>query len=346
MVSVEVEPVVSPHNARVIHDYLVYRKPFFVEGGPGIGKSLAVTHFGRQVYRTFWSQRRERGVPSDADGEPWEPLKIDITEDTEVRHLLGEMDWIRYFAEMQAGPGRRADEKESRSRFFVPGPVTRAIMEGRLLIVEELDRAGRETLFPVFFDAIEYRRVYVPELGRTVTAGDNDFNIVITVNRFTDIGTVSLPKALLRRPRCVPFYDPSRELGVNRAHAVRYETRIVMANVQHVLEHRGLSPRRARAFILPVLDRVIFGLRAAGEMDEPPTPSETAMWFLDMFECDGERLLDEDTPEEARLAICLRFRGAIVKSAGDDERFIASLTSYFLGPGRPARAHAVDGGAA
>ena len=35
---------------------------------------------------------------------------------------------------------------------FRPGPLVSAASQGRLLIVEELDRAGRDTLFSVFFD--------------------------------------------------------------------------------------------------------------------------------------------------------------------------------------------------
>lgn len=170
----------------------------------------------------------------------------------------------------------------------------------------------------------------MPELHTTLAAADNHFNIVFTVNRFTDVGTVSLPKAWLRRQRCVRFYDPSQELDVNRWQAVQYEARIVMANIAQVLERQQLSRRRAESLIVKLLNDVIFQLRTSREMEEVPTPAETAMWFLDMFECDGERLLDQHTSPETRLQICLQYRGAIVKSASDDVRFIVALTDYFL----------------
>lgn len=119
----EIKPVVSDHDARVIMQYLRHKKPFFVEGGPGIGKSLAVSYYGRQVYRQFCSDIER----NDDCGEPWwEPLKIDITEDTEVRHLLGEFDLIRYFCYAQGNPSELRNIED----FFVPGPLTRAITEG------------------------------------------------------------------------------------------------------------------------------------------------------------------------------------------------------------------------
>lgn len=322
----EIQPVVSNHDKEIILTYLKTKKPFFIEGGPGIGKSLAVSYYGKQVYRKFYEDLNMEKTQNEED-EPWyEPLKIDITEDTEVRHLLGELDLIKYFSHVQSRPS----EVKPIEDFFVPGPVTNAVSEGRLLIVEELDRAGRETLFPVFFDVIEYRRVYVPELGRHFEAGDNPFNIVITVNRFSDIGTVSLPKALLRRPRCIRFYDPSNESGINRWHAVQFETNIVMANVHRVLDRKALSHSLAERFIEDFLSEVIYPLRAGGEMDEVPTPAEVAMWFLDMFECEGDQLLGEQVPAEKRLEICLKFRGAMVKASNDDPKFVEALSAHFL----------------
>jgi MoxR-like ATPase len=319
------EPVLCPHDAECLQRYLRRHKPVIVEGGPGIGKSLAADYYGRRVYREFWKADHAHGG-DNREADAWcEPLKIDITEDTEIRHLLGEIDLIAYFAHIQSG----SPERKTPEDFFILGPVAKAIIEGRLLIVEELDRAGRETLFPVFFDAIEYRRTYVPELRKTIRAGDNHFNIVITVNRFTDIGTVSLPKALLRRNRCLRLYDPSLELGVNRWQAVQHETRIVMANVSRLLDESGLSRRKAEELVRSVMERVVFPLRAAGELNEPPTPAETAMWFRDMLECEGNELLADDASADARLAICMKYRGAIVKSSADEGRFAAALTDHF-----------------
>lgn len=302
------EPVVSPHNEEVLRKHLLGRKPVMVEGGPGIGKSLTVKALAVEIY-----------------GED-KVEKIDITEDTEVRHLLGEHDLVKYFAEAQRSGGQPLDL----ANFFVEGKLTAAARRGSLLIIEELDRAGRETLFPVLFDAIEYKKVYVPETGQTIDGSENGFNIIITVNRFTDIGTVSLPKALLRRPRCVRFYDPSKELGINRWQAVNFESRIVMANLAGVFARNPtLGRKKAERLIIELLYKVLFPLRSEHCLDEQPSPSETAMWFVDMIECEGDRLLADHTTSRERLEICLRYRGALAKTADDDARFIHALSRYF-----------------
>ena len=207
--------------------------------------------------------------------------------------------------------------------------MTRAVRKGLLLIVEELDRAGRETLFPVLFDAIEYKRVYVPEKREEIDGNGTGFNIVVTVNRFTDIGTVSLPKALLRRARCVRFYDPSKEFGINRWQAIKFETRIVMANLERCLAGGKLRKQAATEFVTEMLARVIYPLRAMHTLTDAPTPAETAMWFQDMCECDGERLLADGTSRREQLEICLRYRGALVKSTDDDARFVGAMREHF-----------------
>jgi hypothetical protein len=311
--------MISPGNRAQIQTYLRHDLPFFVEGGPGIGKSLAVEHLGRLVYR----ERCGCAQGAECRGLCL-PLKIDMTEDTEVRHLLGELDLIAYFAYSRAEAGSRRRLTDH----FRPGPLVQAMRQGRLLIVEELDRAGRDTLFPIFFDAIEYRTTYVPDLGTPVVAGQG-FNIVFTVNRFTDIGTVALPKALLRRQRCVRFYDPSHELDGNRWHAAQYETAIVMQSVAPIAAAADLSPARVRAMVLDLLARVVFPLRTEGVMSDPPTPAETTMWFRDMVVCDGARLVDEATSRSEKLAIALGHRGALIKAPVDEPVFIAALTKFF-----------------
>jgi len=66
------------------------------------------------------------------------PLKVDITEDTEVRHLLGETDVIRYFADTQTGRTAGRSVRTTSTK----GLCRARCRTGRLLIVEELDRPG------------------------------------------------------------------------------------------------------------------------------------------------------------------------------------------------------------
>jgi len=306
----DLTPIISPHNDRIIRDYLWAHEPFVLDGGPGIGKSLSAIALVQELEK----------LPNRED-----VLKIDITEDTEVRHLVGEMDMVRYFADAQ-GHGSALLPREA---YFKPAGLTVAAQAGRTIIIEELDRAGRDTLFPVLFDAIEYKKIYVPDLNRTIRA-EPGFNIVITVNRFTDSGTVALPKALLRRPRCVRFYDPSKEFGINLWKAVEFEARIVMVRAGEFITRQKLDADRARVLIEELLGRVIFPMRAAHEFEDDPSPAETAMWFSDMCRGAGAVLLADGATDEEQLDICLRYRGALVKTAADDAALLAAMCRYFL----------------
>lgn len=317
----DVVPVLSPANEAIITDYLTHGRPFFLEGGPGIGKSLSAKYYGRKVYE---------GLPRPVDShQDWaEPIQIVITEDTEVRHLLGETNLVAYLAHVQSGEQPKKPVKD----FFEYGPIPRGIMEGRLVIVEELDRAGRETLFPSLFDAIEYRRTYIPELGeedgRIEAKGDsNAFNIVLTVNRFTDIGTVALPKALLRRPRRVELYDPSKETGLNRHAAIEHESRIIMANLERLVQGDADKRKRAESLTRRLLRDVVARLRGPDGMLEVPTPSETANWLVDLIECEPDLFAPNKTKADLLQAL-IHWRGAIVKSPDDTAVFVRIVTEH------------------
>lgn len=319
-------PHLLPEDEAIIRTYLRHAMPFFIEGGPGIGKSLAANYLGRAVYRAELCPAAEHGPAGP--GCICDPIKVDITEDTEVRHLLGEVDFVRYFLDARAG-ARDAGLRD----FFRKGPMVQAMEQGRLLIVEELDRAGRETLFPILFDAIERKRTYVPELG----AADGDraegaeilarphFNIVITVNRFTDVGTVRLPEALLRRLRRVSLFDPSRVAsdGLDQPEsparqAFNFEMQLALNN----LEADGVPRRELDGTPLGRrlndLLGLIYALRQDGARspdaavaDEHVTPAEAARFIRDLFIC--ERAALEGSDPSGLLDALRRHVGALAK---------------------------------
>ncbi|HOR01033.1 MAG TPA: AAA family ATPase [Anaerolineae bacterium] len=344
----ELIPHLRQKDQEIITTYLRHHLPFFVEGSPGIGKSLAVSYWGRRIYR-------EQCAAAGDDGEP---LKIDITEDTEVRHLLGESDFVRYFLEARAGAARPLAD------YFRTGPLVEAIRTGRLLIVEELDRAGRETLFPVLFDAIERKRTYVPELGRTFpdpaspqeAQAAATFNIVITVNRFTDVGTVRLPQALLRRLRRVGLYDPSEEgydlpdggapaaavpadRQQRRDFAFQFERALVFNNLAYetgvcLAAEEEAEEALRRALGAPTLQRaeamleLVYALRghlraSQGDLGgERITPSEASRFICDVLLYGRDGLLSADP--KVRRNTLHRHIGALAKDQAHAEE-IAKL---------------------
>jgi len=347
----ELKPHLRENDRERIMAYLEHCVPFFVEGGPGIGKSLAVRYLAGEAYRRMCPRHNPRdGLKSEAICI-CTPEKIDITEDTEVRHLLGEVDFARYFAD--------AKERERRplSEYFRDGPLVRAMRTGRLLIIEELDRAGRDTLFPVLFDALEYKETYVPELPENDAhvVAKSSFNIAITVNRFSDTGTVRLPAALLRRLRRVGLYDPSdfgydlansgevilgeeetRARTDERASAFAFEREVLLAN----LRRTGSAPLAGQAPEKPLADwldeglELIYAIRGVlrrtdvGLLDGRITPAEAVHYLSDLLACDREDALGSISSR--RYGAFMKHIGALAKNKANEDLISATITDRFL----------------
>ncbi len=265
--------------------YIRQRIPFILEGPPGTGKSLAAR---------YWSE--------DITGQ--KAIKIDITEDTELMHVLGDIDWKRLLAESHCvrESDQTVDFTTLYERYYVPSAAIAAMQQGLVLIVEELDRCGRDTLFPVFFDMIEYKQTYVPALQKEISA-EEGFNVIITVNRDTDVGTVRLPDAFLRRLRRIFIPNPDFQT----------EVQIVLANIPDVAET-----------LVEQVVRTVQKLRQL-ELEHRPAPSETVQWVVDLINMFGPSL-DEATNEQLRLTLA-----AICKDGEDEEVMLKSIGATTVG---------------
>jgi MoxR-like ATPase/Mg-chelatase subunit ChlD len=121
-----------------------------------------------------------------------------------------------------------------RNEAFVEGPLLRAMREGRLLYLEELNRVPEETL-NVLITALAEGEIHVPRVG-TVEAGAG-FRLVAAMNPFDSIGTARIGQAISDRV-CritIPYQD---EPG---------ERRIVVKTTGVVSPHTGLAVAIARA---------------------------------------------------------------------------------------------------
>lgn len=327
----------------LIRNYLLQGIPILLEGPPGVGKSLAAEELGRHVY----GELAQQGLPLELKAHEWqEPLKIDITEDTEVRHLLGELDYIKLYNYAQGlanddtfgSPAQRAAEVERfrREECFLPGPLTIAAQQGRLLIIEELDRAGRDTLFSALFDPIEKKRLYVPEIGTKFEGNTKGcFNIVITVNRGTDVGTIRLPGALMRRLRRVVLYDPASDLQ-DPQRAIDFETGIILANVKHLANPpssslHGIDLDAVRRQVEVFLREFVRPLRVAeldaGAMQSGISPSETTCWVLDVLRIEGQAAFCH-ADQETLLLWLMEYSGAIAKDAEEAAKLEALIKDF------------------
>lgn len=93
---------------------------------------------------------------------------------------------------------------------FVPGPFTLACLEGAVFLANEMNR-GDEYVLNTLLDALEEKRLYIPQL-RTWIKVHEDFFFIVSMNPVELKGTRSLPQAVKDRIKvwCTLNY-PSRK---------------------------------------------------------------------------------------------------------------------------------------
>lgn len=102
---------------------------------------------------------------------------------------------------------------------FVPGPFTLACLEGSVFLANEINR-GDEYVLNSLLDALEEKRLYIPQLRTWIKVHD-DFFFIAAMNPVELKGTRSLPQAIKDRIKvwCKLKY-PSRKT----------EEKIILAN--------------------------------------------------------------------------------------------------------------------
>lgn len=80
---------------------------------------------------------------------------------------------------------------------FVPGPVTKAMTEGTLLYIDEINMAKPETL-PLINGVLDYRRRVTNPFTNEVIKAERQFTVIAAINEGY-IGTVPLNEALKNR---------------------------------------------------------------------------------------------------------------------------------------------------
>jgi magnesium chelatase subunit D len=158
-----------------------------------------------------------------------------------------------------------------RAETFVPGPMVRAVRDGAILYVEELNRVPDETL-NVLITALAEGEVHVPRAGRFVAAPS--FRLVAAMNPFDAIGTARVAQALYDRMcRIVIHYlDAAGEQEVVADEAghdpglAAAAVRVVRATRDHPDLAHGASVRGAKD-----VAALVRGL-AAARRQWPPEP--------------------------------------------------------------------------
>ncbi|MHA1639185.1 MAG: AAA family ATPase [Candidatus Heimdallarchaeota archaeon] len=93
---------------------------------------------------------------------------------------------------------------------FIPGPFTLACLEGSVFLANEINR-GDEYILNSLLDALEEKRLYIPQLRTWIKVHD-DFFFIAAMNPSELKGTRSLPRAIKDRIKvwCSLTYPPRK----------------------------------------------------------------------------------------------------------------------------------------
>ncbi|TQS70576.1 MoxR family ATPase [Ornithinibacillus gellani] len=89
------------------------------------------------------------------------------------------------------------DEDQKQQITFIPGPVTKAMTNGRFLYIDEINMAKPETL-PLLNGVLDYRRTVTNPFTNDVITAKSSFRTIAAINEGY-IGTVPLNEALKNR---------------------------------------------------------------------------------------------------------------------------------------------------
>ena len=165
---------------------------------------------------------------------------------------------------------------------FVPGPLARAVHEGGLLYLEELNRVPEETL-NVLITALAEGELHIPRYGRIVAAPG--FRLIAAMNPFDAVGTSRIGQAIYDR-MCrvsIAYQDETEERAiVDRVTGVEYnhdDVEIAVALVRATRTHRDL---RIGSSVRGAIDQVLLckGLRTT-RPKAPLDPNDMRTLYLD-----------------------------------------------------------------
>ena len=162
-----------------------------------------------------------------------------------------------------------------RPEAFVEGPLLRALREGMLLYVEELNRVPEETL-NVLITALAEGEVHVPRVG--MAQAEAGFRLVAAMNPFDTVGTARIGQAVYDRVCriAIPYQDEPGERGIV-ARATRLDstyTPLAVAIARATREHRDV---RMGSSVRGAIDMVHLAERLGRLREEEPATRATLL---------------------------------------------------------------------
>ena len=195
-----------------------------LEGPPGTGKSTLV-----------------RALTA-ASGRPF--VLVEGHAELTPARLVGHHDPSRVLAEGY-GPGT-----------FVEGPLVRAVTEGGILYLEELNRVPEETL-NVLITVMSEGEVHVPRAGTFVAA--TGFTVVAAMNPYDAVGTARISSAISDRACRVSmaYQDAAEERQIVIRHTGAADSPWLAAVVELVRRTRAHPDIRIGASVRGAIDLVL-----------------------------------------------------------------------------------------
>ena len=176
-------------EVRLILAALRSETPVLIEGDVGRGKTKVCMEIAKALGRPFYR----------VDGAP------DITPSK----IVGWFDPSLVL--MNAEEAEKLGIKPGFSwDTFVPGPLTRAMLDGGILFINEGTRLPSDT-WNVLLTAMDERVIHIPKLGEV--RAKKGFSVIVTANPMEYAGTYPLPEAAIDRFVWVPMrrQDPLEE---------------------------------------------------------------------------------------------------------------------------------------
>ncbi|MDQ6773099.1 MAG: AAA family ATPase, partial [Candidatus Dormibacteraeota bacterium] len=187
-----------------------------------------------------------------------------------------------------------------RPEAFVEGPLLRAMGDGMLLYLEELNRVPEETL-NVVITALAEGEIHVPRVGRVEAAAG--FRLVATMNPFDAVGTARIGQAITDR-MCrvaIPYQGRDAEvLIVERVHSGPAPCAGLAVDIGRATrEHRDL---RLGASVRGAIDMVHLTLGLMGLRGEP-TATRATLLDAALAAFSGRVRVDESSERRAEDVI-------------------------------------------
>jgi MoxR-like ATPase len=208
-------------------------------------------------------------------------------------------------------------EQGYRPENFEDGPLVRAMREGGLLYVEELNRVPEETI-NVLLTVMSEGEINVPRLGR-VAAADR-FRLVAAMNPFDSVGTSRLSTALYDRTCRVSFgyQDAAEERRIVELAAPMAKQDLVQEAVTLVRATREHPDLRSGASVRGAIDYARLVPELA-DLRAVPADDEQAALDAALATLSGRVRLHESCHRTADEVVGEIFRAARA-ARGDPER--------------------------